>query len=532
MESSRRSSRITSGREIHDRGHRLRSRELKRLLLIVLAAVTVRVFTLWIGKPEFTGWLNHTYYYFVQVRGLLADGTLPYSDMPILFHLYAFAARFLMALGLETDAAIVSSTRIVMILVPALIPIPIFATIKNMQDRKPLLRSQWLLVSLSAFLPLTLKHIPEFLQKNMFGLLLLAILILYSQRMFQAFRYKDLLVSIVLALVIVLSHYGTFGAMTLYGVAAFLAIAFVHRLTRQTLWTALGLSISGSVALVLIYFLDVQRFQRLFLYLRESFGNSLVIALFRDPARFTENLISLIAILAFYVVLFLSFRASLRNRTAMPTGASFFFRTNVIFCGLLVLPVYDQQLMGRLAVFTSIPLLIVFAHLHRYYIDKQWIKTAGITLATLLVALLAFGEIMDSVVRGRSHASVLSEIQQLKTRQPFESNDLIVTTTGAEHICNWFYGVKSGVITSLYLEDFTRYDNIYVLNPIEGELNFNDIHNKSITSDSDRYLFMRRNIPRPEGIEPLFLSDNLELFLLHQPPESWQWASDGRWRGY
>ena len=77
MESSRRSSRITSGYEINDRGHSLRSRELKRLLLIVLAAVIVRVFTLWIGKPEFTGWLNHTYYYFVQVRGLLADGTLP-----------------------------------------------------------------------------------------------------------------------------------------------------------------------------------------------------------------------------------------------------------------------------------------------------------------------------------------------------------------------------------------------------------------------------------------------------------------------
>ena len=98
----------------------------------------------------------------------------------------------------------------------------------------------------------------------MFGLLLLAILIYYSQRMFQAFRYKDLLVSAVLALVIVLSHYGTFGAMMLYGVAAFLSFALVHRLTRQTLLTAFGLSISASVALVLIYFLDLQRFQRLF----------------------------------------------------------------------------------------------------------------------------------------------------------------------------------------------------------------------------------------------------------------------------
>ncbi len=57
------------------------SQELKessKLLLIILAAIITRVFTLWLGRPEFAGWFNHTYYYFVEVRGLLEQGSLPY----------------------------------------------------------------------------------------------------------------------------------------------------------------------------------------------------------------------------------------------------------------------------------------------------------------------------------------------------------------------------------------------------------------------------------------------------------------------
>ena len=36
------------------------------------------------------------------------------------------------------------------------------------------------------------------------------------------------------------------------------------------------------------------------------------------------------------------------------------------------------------------------------------------------------------------------------------------------YVSNWFFSVKAGVITSLTLDDFTRYDGIYVLNPLDG----------------------------------------------------------------
>jgi len=56
------------------------------LFIIVLAAFGCRVALIWIGRPEFVGWFNHTYYYYVQTKGLLIKGQLPFPDMPLLFY--------------------------------------------------------------------------------------------------------------------------------------------------------------------------------------------------------------------------------------------------------------------------------------------------------------------------------------------------------------------------------------------------------------------------------------------------------------
>ena len=46
------------------------SRDRRVLTLIVLAALAARFVTLWLLRPDFAGWLNHSYYYRVQVRTL------------------------------------------------------------------------------------------------------------------------------------------------------------------------------------------------------------------------------------------------------------------------------------------------------------------------------------------------------------------------------------------------------------------------------------------------------------------------------
>ncbi len=61
------------------------------------------MFSLWIGRPEFTGWLNHTYYYCVQVRGLLQEGGMHYGDMLFLFYLYALTAKAFVGLSIDPN---------------------------------------------------------------------------------------------------------------------------------------------------------------------------------------------------------------------------------------------------------------------------------------------------------------------------------------------------------------------------------------------------------------------------------------------
>ncbi|MFV2090992.1 MAG: hypothetical protein ACC642_10050, partial [Pseudomonadales bacterium] len=229
---------------------KMRLRDPYKLALVVAAGVVTGVFTLWVGRPQFTGWLNHTYYYFVQVRGLLEQGSLPYPDMPLLFHLYAALARALIGMGMESEAAVVASTRIVMSIVPALVALPVYGIVKALSGGVALRRAQWVIVSAAAFLPLSLSHLPEVSQKNMLGLLLLATLIFYSQKLLQRFSRRDASISVLLMVLIVSSHFGTFAAMIFYGIAVSLAYWFVTGTSRRTLLSALFLLAGGGAAMV------------------------------------------------------------------------------------------------------------------------------------------------------------------------------------------------------------------------------------------------------------------------------------------
>ena len=490
----------------------------RRLGLIVLAGFIARLFTLWIGRAEFTGWFNHTYYYFVEVRGLLDHGRLPYPDMPLLFHLDALVARLLIAVGMEQPAAIVAATRFWMCLLPALISVPAFAIVRTLNDRAPLRPAQWLLVACSSFLPLTLRHMPEIMQKNLFGLLLLAVLVRLSQRWLRRPSGRDVALAGLLLLLIVAAHFGTFAAAVLYGVALLLADAAVHRTARRTGALALGLLASGGAALALIRTFDAKRFGRILEYLDGSMERSLVAALGSAGRERTEVLASLAALLALYALLFFCFRAYTRRGAALPAGERVFWLTNILFPALLLLPIVDERLMSRMVLFLSLPLLVIVAHLERHSLAGPWRRKAGLTLIAVAVVALACGEIVSSRVSNANHAAVLADLEALRARQFFHAGDLILAKTGAEHIANWFFEVEAGVITSLSLADFEKYSEIYVLNPIEGELDFTGLEGITATRETDRYLFMRRSIPRPPEIEPLFESENLELFRLDEPP--------------
>lgn len=510
----------------------MKLKDIYKLSLIVVVATITRVFTIWVGTPEFAGWLNHVYYYFVQVRGLLTEGNLPYPDMPLLFYLYAFVANIISGLGVTQDSAIVISTRLVMSVVPALIPIPIYGIIKQIQGEQPLDRNQWVIMFLSGFLPLSVSYMPEYLQKNIFGILLLATLIHYSQRLFGKPTASDYVITAVLVVLIVLSHYGTFGAMVFYGLAVFIAYSIVKRDIKKLLVLGLGLGIAGIISVALIYFLDVQRFDRIFNYINQSISNSLLAALFSQN-RSLAQIVPEFGLIAILFAIFLLFHwLYIQNKRSVQLGERLFWLANILFCYLLVLPIIDQQLMSRLSSFVTIPLIIIFAYSEKYSFKKPWLKTGSVAIVALMVVFLAFGELVSSRIHARNNEAILADIEMMQATHEFGSNDLIITRTGADHVCNWFLGVKAGVITSVNLEDFERYDKIYVLNPLDGRGDYASVETGKVESEADKYRYMFRTIPKPDDVEFIFETEHLELFELELPPSEWSFNADGDWNGY
>ena len=185
-----------------------------------------------------------------------------------------------------------------------------------------------------------------------------------------------------------------------------------------------------------------------------------------------------------------------------------------------------------MVLFLPLPLLVISAHLERHVAARHWPRKAGLSLLAAAVVTLACGEIVSSRLSNANHAAVLVDLEALRARQLFQAGDLILARTGAEHIANWFFEVEAGVVTSLSLADFEKYGTIFVLNPIEGALDFKGLDGITAARETDRYLFMRRNIPRPPAIEPLFATENIELFRLDEPPQEWLFTAAGRFHGY
>lgn len=509
-------------------------KETITLLLIIAAGIITRMFAIWIDRPEFVGWFNHTYYYYVEVRGLLHSGSLPYNDMPLLFYLYAIVATVFQWIGMEENAAIVNGTRLVMSIVPALVPLAVYGIVKQLNEGAALRGTQWLLIFAGGFLPLSIGHMPELLQKNALGMTLLAFFLMV---IFQLLRNKsagNFSAAVLLATAIVLTHFGTFGVLFLY-ILALLAVYIIHQRTSSNVINAgILLGTFAVISLLLIYSFDSQRFERIFIFLTESVSRSFLADLFSSATAAGEKLIAAAFLILPLLIFYFLYRQFARQQAQLPESERIFWLSLLIFAYLLILPVWDQQhhLMGRLALFLPLPLLLIFIFLEKYSLKKVWLRRGVPGLIVAGVLLMTFGELMSAKFHNRNGAEIFADIQTLQAQQNFQDDDLIITLNGAEHISNWFLNVKAGVIPTLTLQDFQRYKNIYVLNPIQGELNFNDIKNKTIQRQSDKYIFMRRNIPRPADIQPLYHSDHIEFFRLGKPPAEWRFDVVGNWIGY
>lgn len=496
-----------------------------KLLLLVSSAFLARVFLIWIARPEFVGWFNHTYYYYVETLGLISNGKLPFPDMPLLFHIYANTARLISWFGVETKVAIVHSTRFWMCLIPSLMPLPVYLVFKSMYKEEGFPKWIWALLFVSAFYPLTLVHLPEFLQKNTLGLLLLAIFIRQSKTALEGLNLRVMLSLGFTFILILLSHYGSAAVALLY-ISAFLTSLWLHKRKKGALWLILGLMVGFAVSVWVFYVIDYQRFERISSYLSRIMSNSSLGLLFSadDPDKFS-TVFMLIVPLGFVALLYHGY---IRSKTLISAENSVFWLSNILFSYFLLLPIYEPLLLARFVNFLVLPLIFIVAYTLQHTIRSVLWKRVLVAFAILGPITMATGEITSLMLHNRNKEGSHADLLMMKEKVGFGEKDLIITRNGAEHVANWFLNTKSTLITSFNTNDLEKYERVFIMNPVEGSMRLQSSSNQ----DVQKYNYMLSNIAVPEEAKPVYESAYIHLFLLESVPESWSYDDRGNWTGY
>ena len=511
----------------------LPNREKALLAFIIASAFAGRAFAIWISRPEFVGWFNHSYYYWVQVQGVLESGRLPYADMPLLFYFYAAESSVLQLIGLEMRPAIVTSARVTMSIAPALIAYPIFMIVRRIGGFRELSYEKWILVALSAFLPLTLAHMPELLQKNTLGLLLLSGLMYATYALLHG-PSPGLLVAVSLLFVLItLTHLGTLAVCLLFGLSLLLAVIYEKADSKQVMAILVLVAAFSVVGLAAVYMLDPDALGRILRYAQSSLPHSLLGSVF-SAEPFSLKLAYLIGVLIPPALAFFLLRAYLQHRASLQPADRIFWLGNVLFPYLLVLPVFDLDVVPRLVLFMPLPLVVVLI----YQLQYQNRKRPGrllVSLASAGVALMLFGETMNLIMLYPDKEEIHEDLLELRERYQLSENDFVLTTYGVNPICNWFLGTKSGLITAFNESDRESYDRLFVLNPREGRTapaGQSDSDRITFRTAEEKYEAMRQRVPLPAEMKPLAPSDHLQFYELNALPEHWLFNAEGNWIGY
>lgn len=496
------------------------------LAAIFLVAFLSRVIALWVTRPEFMGWFNHAPWYWVQTRGLMHSGELPFSDLPLLFYGYAAVAQGLEFFGLGREPAVVNASRFFMCLTPALIAWPCWSILQGINQEEPLRWPDWVLVTIAAFLPLTFVHMPELLQKNMLGLLLLAGLMHASYRALE--RPVWIAAALLWFTLIALTHLGTLAAACLWILALGIAVLTDRPGSRRALIALAVATAAGLIGWLVLKQFDPDALSRVSTFLSSSLQNSMLGALL-GHSPFMGTAAGLTTIVVPLALAGLAIKSWLSARPALSRPDRNFWLANLLFSWLLVAPVTDLDILPRLVLFLPFPVLILLAFALRHG-RRPRLSRLLVGLAGLGSAILVIGE-SQQLLRGHAYNTESHrELQQLHVRYQLGETDLVIAPYAVAPAMNWFLGTRAGLVTAINKQDFERFERVFVLNT--GREQAPDWQGSvTVENAAARYRLMRQPVPLPENTRAKQGFEYFNFYRLESVPENWIFDETGRWSG-
>ena len=496
-------------------------RDASILTISIAVAFVSRFFVLFVGRPDFVGWFNHSPYFWVQSKSLIEHGGLAYGDMPLLFAIYAGLAKGIGLFGVPLEPAIVMASRLVMIAAPALIPVSVYLLAKGATGRERLTWPMICLVFASGFLPLAFANMPEHLQKNMMGLLLLAFSFPALFHWLQAGRLSSLVLPAILLVTICLTHLGSaLAALLLTGALA------LDVLLRRSSLTEFGLIVLLSIATATVVGLGIRAFDPAAAERVASLAAGLV------PEGPGDTAIHLLMVAAWAGVLWILWRWFAR-RTAETGGATAALgRTVILWLGLLAMPLWPGDIGMRLMLFMPLGAVVLLVLVLSIFREARLFRYAAVA-TTVAFGLMSLGEAASLFMTYPNKTQTSMQLAAVAEEYQLSRDDLVITPYGVNPIANWFLGTKGSLVTAVRQDVPEQYDRVFVLNTLERrapELEPGEC--RLIRSEYDRYWATRHDTPLDEGATPDADYDRFAFYRLGELPETWLFDDEGLWTGW
>lgn len=426
-------------------------------------------------------------YYPLQVRSVLTNGHLGFSDMPLIFYLNAFIIKIISFFGFPTtDNLILNVVKVIDSLSIPLLLIPLYKIIHLTKQPSSIIFE----VSIIAFSVLSLSPLillSDF-QKNALAIVFLFCFFAYFPNYLHKKGKMYILLSFLFLLLTGLTHFGTFIF------AVFIITIVMLYLFRKKALFPLIIIIIASSGLVAIF--DLTRFNRLL-----TFGNSI----FERPALLNGMLVP-----PDFLNIFISVSLVIIGAIALKRSSSILtpYQKAVIISSMVCLtafsfPLLDGDYFGRFGLFLFIPQLLLIIQIAPVISVRQ-LKTIGIFL--LLFTLLSILGFM-----GRPKPTVIdqTEFENLKELNYVIENDketIIIAKHGLEWWTAWALHTKVGQDKAIDKTLFEKYKNVIFLIQIKG-----------FGNDSKKMPFHEPSIP--PNAELIYSSDYFKAFQLRHIDE-------------
>lgn len=409
-------------------------------------------------------------YFALQVKSLIKNFHLGYTDMPLLFLLGAIIAKLLLLFRIASEnECILMSVRFIDAFLPPLVAIPVFLIAKEIEINSDKLKlSSYLMVGFSilSFTPLVIFSYQ--LQKNALAIIFVFLFIYFVIRILKYGNRRDFYKAVIILLLCTLTHFGSFGLLIFI---SFLILTFWLLLNRKGITLQLLKNI-GVVTIVLlslvslIAIFDFTRFQRLiYVPLKIFEAPALLFAL--DGQNFLLNGRTLITLIISNLLAIQALVIIIRNKKNLDYHLVILGFALVICTLLLATPMLGLEWANRLFMMAYIPITVLYLIIFSS-ISIKWITIPSmIILSILIVHSICYSILFNPVISITDLA--YTEFKQIKAKVHFGENDVIVGRQDLRLLGSWVYGTKGISDYLLTKNEYNKFSAVYIVRQIQGK---------------------------------------------------------------